>query len=77
MGESVVSQPWEKVPKESFPKEWYPYETTLVVIEPKKGKPCFLFSMNQIMQKMLTFTWSSSHESTFHMQSKDYDMELV
>ena len=61
----------------TFPNECYSCETTLVVIEPQKGKPCFLLGMNQLMQTLLTFTWSSSHESTFHMQSKDYDMELV
>ena len=77
MGESVVSQPWEKVPKESFPNEWYSCETTLMVIEPQKGKPYFLLVMNQIMQEMLTFTWFSSHQSTFHLQSNEFDMKLV
>ena len=66
-----------KTTEAAFPDECYSCETTLVVIEPQKGKPCFMFGMNQRMQELLTFTYSSSHESTFHLQIKDYDMELV
>ena len=61
----------------AFPNGCYSCETTLVVIEPQKGKPCFMLGMNQCMQEPITFTYSSSHESKFHLQIKDYDMELV
>lgn len=47
VGESAVSQPWEKLLRQPFPDECYSCETSLVVIEPQKGKPCCLLAMNQ------------------------------
>lgn len=47
VGESAVSQQWEKLLRQPFPDECYSRETSLVVIEPKKGKPCCLLAMNQ------------------------------
>lgn len=47
LGESAVSTPWEKLLRQPFPDEGYSCETSLVVIEPHKGKPCCLLALNQ------------------------------
>ncbi|KAH9311806.1 hypothetical protein KI387_026841, partial [Taxus chinensis] len=55
-GESAVSRKCDFFLRQPFPDQCYSCETTLVVIEPKKGKPCYLLAMNQKEANSLRIT---------------------